>query len=352
MLRDKSSRAAILVDSGQPLIIDKFTFPADLKCGQVLVKVCYSGICGSQIGEIDALKGEDQYLPHLLGHEGSGIVLATGPGVKHVKVDDHVVMHWRKGVGIDAPTPVYSWKGKRLNAGYVTTFNEYAIVSENRLTAIPHSFNLQLAPLFGCAITTGLGVIGNNANLKIGQSIVVFGAGGVGLNEIQGATMTSAYPIVAVDLYDSKLELAKKMGATNVINSKSEMDIKDEIFKIVGIKGADVVIDNTGNTSVIALAYELTQPCGRTILVGVPKNDDNISIYSLPLHFGKIITGSHGGESDPSVDIPRFIRLHEAGKLQLDDLITDRFTLDEINKAILKMRKGEISGRCLVDMNS
>ena len=86
--------------------------------------------------------------------------------------------------------------------------------------------------------------------------------------------------------------------------------------------------------------------------MGVPKNDDNISIYSLPLHFGKIITGSHGGESDPSVDIPRFIRLHEAGKLQLDDLITDRFTLDEINKAILKMRKGEISGRCLVDMNS
>ncbi|MDM8542425.1 zinc-binding dehydrogenase [Desulfococcaceae bacterium HSG9] len=342
--------AAILVNLQQPLVVDKVTLPSKLDVGQVLVKVCFSGICGSQLGEINGVKGKDQYLPHLLGHEGSGEVLKTGPGVNSVHTGDHVVMHWRKSSGIDAPPPVYQWKGKRLNAGCVTTFNEYAIVSENRLTTIPKDFDLKLAPLFGCAVTVGLGIITNNAQLKIGDSIVVFGAGGVGLNVIQGASMTSAFPIIAVDIYDSKLEMAKSFGATHLINS-NKIDPTDEICKILGVQGADVVIDNTGDVNVIASAYKLTQPQGRTVLVGVPKIGNNASLYTLPLHFGKILTGSHGGESLPSVDIPKYIRLYEAGKLKLDELITDRFTLDEVNLAIEKMNKGEIAGRCLIEIN-
>ncbi len=345
----KSMKAAILAKLHAPLTVDRVDLPKSLEYGQVLVRIFYSGICGSQIGEIDGVKGEDRYLPHLLGHEGSGEVVEAGPGVKHVRPGDHVVMHWKEGFGINASPPAYSWNGQHLNAGYVTTFNEYAVVSENRLTAIPKDFNLQIAPLFGCGVTTGLGVINNNAKLKIGESVVVFGAGGVGLNVIQGAAMASAYPIIAVDIYDDKLEMAKIFGATYVINSTRD-DPGTKIQKILGSQGADVVVDNTGNSEVVGLAYKLTQPRGRTVLVGVPKIGDNISIYSLPLYFGKVLTGSHGGESNPSIDIPRYIRLYQAGKLKLDDLITDRFSLDEINTAIMKMRRGEIAGRCLIEV--
>jgi S-(hydroxymethyl)glutathione dehydrogenase/alcohol dehydrogenase len=342
-------RAAILVEQKKPLVIDEVELPQTLDYGQVLVKVFYSGICGSQIGEIDGVKGEDRYLPHLLGHEGSGEVMGIGPGVRHVQVGDHVVMHWRKGQGIDAMPPRYLWQGKPLNAGYVTTFNEYAIVSENRLTSIPKDFDLRLATLFGCALTTGLGVVTNNAKIRIGESVIVFGAGGVGLNVIQGAAMVSAYPIIGVDLYENRLKLAEKFGATHLIRAERQ-DVKSEILKIVGSQGTDVAVDNTGNIDVIAMAYELTHPQGRTILVGVPRKGDLISVYSLPLHFGKILTGSHGGESDPSVDIPRYLRLHLAGKLHLEALITNHFSLTEINTAIDKMQQGEITGRCLVEM--
>ncbi|SDT85511.1 zinc-binding dehydrogenase [Desulfobacula phenolica] len=344
-----SMRAAVLVKQSYPLQIEHVQLPEKLNYGQVLVKVHYSGICGSQIGEIDGIKGNDPFLPHLLGHEGSGEVLAVGPCVRRIKSGDKVVMHWRKGSGIDSPLPEYQWNGKKLNAGFVTTFNEYAVVSENRVTVIPENFPMDIAPLFGCAVTTGLGVINNNAKLKIGESIVVFGAGGVGLNVIQGAAMVSAHPIIAVDIYDNRLEKAAQFGATHLINSRKE-DVRASVLKITGKTGADAVIDNTGDTDVINLGYELTSVNGRTILVGVPAKGDNISIYSLPLHFEKNISGSHGGEANPSIDIPNYIRLYQNGKLNLDHLITDRFTLGEINIAMDKMRSGKITGRCLIKM--
>ncbi len=346
----KSMLAAILTAQNHPLVIDRIQLPKRLEHGQVLVKVHYSGICGSQLGEIDGVKGEDKYLPHLLGHEGSAEVLEVGPGVRFVRPGNHVVMHWRKGMGIDAVPPVYSWNSRPLNAGFVTTFNEFAVVSENRVTPIDSDFDLRIAPLLGCAVTTGLGVITNNARLRIGESIVVFGAGGVGLNVVQGAALTSAYPIIAVDLFDNKLQLAMKFGATHTVNT-TKTDPRKEIEQILGGPHADVVIDNTGNTRVIELAYSLTHPRGRTILVGVPPAANKVCIHSLPLHFGKVITGSHGGESDPSIDIPRYIRLFRAGKLPLEELITASFSLAEINTAIEKMRKGAIAGRCVIKMS-
>lgn len=345
----KKMKAAILHELQSPLIIDEVELPPQLEFGQVLVKVHYSGICGSQLGEIEGVKGPDRFLPHLLGHEGAGEVFAIGPGVNVVHKGDHVVMHWMPGSGINAPVPSYSWKGKKLNAGFVTTFNEYAVVSENRLTPIPKEFDLKLASLLGCAVTTGLGVINNNAQMKFGQSVVIFGAGGVGLNMVQGAAMSSCFPIVAVDIHDNKLEMAQKLGATHCFNS-SQIEIKEAVQETIGGQGADVTIDNTGNPDVINLAYELTHAQGRTILVGVPKKGNNISIYSLPLHFRKTITGSHGGETKPSIDIPNYIKLNQNGRLNLDSLITDHFTLDDINSATAMMRTGKIAGRCLISM--
>lgn len=205
-------QAAILTELKKPLAIGEVCLPETLDVGQVLVRIHYSGICGSQLGEIDGAKGEDKFLPHLLGHEGSGAVVDIGPGVKHVKPGDKVVLHWRKGLGIESPVPSYRWNGEKLNAGWITTFNEFAVVSENRVTRIPPDSDMRVAALFGCAVTTGFGVVLNNANLKIGESVVVFGAGGVGLNIVQAAAMVSAYPIVAVDRFENRLELAVVSG--------------------------------------------------------------------------------------------------------------------------------------------
>ena len=342
-------KAAILVEQKKPLVIADIELPKELQYGQVLVRVVCSGICGSQIGEIDGAKGPDKFMPHLLGHEGGAVVVETGPGVTRVKKDDHIVMHWRKGAGIESPTPKYRWGERVVNAGWITTFNEYAVVSENRLTPIPKDVDLEIAALMGCAVTTGLGIVNNNAKLRIGESIAIFGVGGIGLNVVQGASLSSANPIIAIDIYDHKLELAKAFGATHLINS-SKSDVKEEIFKIVGSGGVDVAVDNTGNIRVIEQAYEVTSASGRTILVGVPKAGDKVSIHTLPLHFEKVLTGSHGGESNPSVDIPKYIRLVESGRLELKRMITHRFKLDEINAAIDMMRQGQV-GRCIITIN-
>ena len=340
-------KAAILVQQNAPLEIAEIESPNRLGFGQVLVKVHYSGICGAQINEIEGAKGPDKFLPHLLGHEGCATVLETGEGVRSVKKGDLVVMHWRPGSGIQSETPTYRWNGRQVNAGWVTTFNDHAIVSENRVTPIPTDFDPKLAPLFGCAITTAIGVINNNAQVKVGQSVVVFGVGGVGLCVVQAAQMVSAYPIVAIDVVDSKLEMARQFGATHCLNSKRADDVDHQIREIVGTQGADVVIETTGIARIIERAYALTHADGKTILVGVPRKGDNISIYSLPLHFKKVLRGSHGGDAEPHQDIPRYIRLVKAGRFALDGLITHEFALDQINEAISLVRGGE-AGRIIV----
>jgi S-(hydroxymethyl)glutathione dehydrogenase/alcohol dehydrogenase len=229
----------------------------------------------------------------------------------------------------------------------VTTFNDHAIVSENRLTPIPADVNSRLVPLFGCAVTTAFGVINNNAQVKVGQSVVVFGVGGVGLSIVQAARMVSAYPIIAIDIVSKKLELAERFGASHCIDSTITADVGKAIRDIVGPDGADVTIETTGNPRVIETAYELTQPKGKIVIVGVPRKGNNVSIYSLPLHFKKVLTGSEGGEAEPHNDIPRYVRLVQAGRLDLDRLITHEFRLEQINEAVARVRSGE-AGRVLV----
>jgi len=343
------NRAAILETLNQPLVIDEIELPL-LDVGQVLVEVAVSGICGAQLNEIQGIKGEDKFLPHLLGHEGGGVVLETGPGVTQVKAGDHVVMHWRKGAGIQSRTPQYRWNGRTVNAGWVTTFNERAGVSENRLTRIDEDVPFEIAALLGCAVTTGLGLVNNLARLKIGQSIAVLGCGGVGLNVVQGAAMVSADPIIAIDILDHKLDMARSFGATHLINT-TRADLRDEVRGIVGRAGVDVFVENTGLVKLIEAAYELTGPKGRTILVGVRRHDEDITIHSLPLHFGKVLTGCEGGHTEPQADIPRYLKLYAKGKLDLARLITHRYSLSGINRALDEVRAGQV-GRCAVTMSN
>ena len=344
-MKVKTAKAAILAQSRKPLVVDEITFPDQLEAGQVLVKVLYTSICGAQINEIEAVKGVDRFLPHLLGHEASATVVEIGPGVMHVKPGDTVVLHWRPSQGIQCRPAAYKWRGEKLNAGWVTTFNEYAVVSENRMTVIPADFDLKIAPLFGCAVTTAAGVVNNDAHVKIGESVVIFGVGGVGLNLVQFAELAGAYPIVAIDLIDHKLEMAKARGATHIINSSNIENLADDIRKIVGAKGPDKVLETTGAKSVIELAYDLTNSDGTCVLVGVP--NEKVTIYTLPIHFNKVLTGSHGGDAAPHIDIPRIIRLNKAGRVSFDGIITHEFPLDEINAALDLVRSGT-AGRVLL----
>ena len=347
--RPTSTQAAILVAQQQPLVVDTIELPSQLEVGQVLVELKTSGICGSQLGEIDGVKGPDRFLPHLMGHEGFGVVLEIGPGVRSVKPGDCVVLHWRPGAGIQADPPKYRWRGQPLNAGWVTTFNRHAVVSENRCTKVPAATDPEAAALFGCAITTGFGVVENNARLRMGESVVVFGAGGIGLNIIQAAALISASPIIAVDLHNSRLELAQQLGATHTVNS-AKGDAAELIRQALGDQPLDVFIDNTGVPSVIEMGYQLTQREGRVILVGVPRQGQNLNVYSLPLHFGKVLSGSQGGECQPDRDIPRYLRLLERGNLKLDRFVSARFPLEEINTAISTMRDGATAGRVMLTL--
>jgi len=184
----------------------------------------------------------------------------------------------------------------------------------------------------------------------VGQSVVIFGVGGVGLNIAQAASMVSANPIVGVDLLEQKLKLGNKFGLTHEVLGGNS-NVSDNIRNIVGSSGADIVIETTGNSRVIEQAYELTHPDGKTILVGVPNKGDNISIYSLPLHFNKVLTGSHGGDAIPDLEIPRYMRLMAADKMTLDGLITHEFVLDEINDALNMFKSGE-AGRIIINMSN
>jgi len=340
-------KSAILVESKKPLVLANVDLPSDLKFGQVLVKVYYSGICGAQINEIDAVKGPDKFLPHLLGHEGSGVVEKVGEGVTAVKVGDHVVMHWRPNAGIQSLTAKYYWNGKKINAGWVTTFNERAIVSENRLTVIPKDFDLRIAALFGCVITSGFGAVNNDAQVQIGQSVLIFGMGGMGLSITYASSLVSAYPIIGIDLHKDKLEMAKQFGLTHGLVANSN-DLVDYLLKILDNKGPDVVFETTGITKNMERAYELTPNDSKTIFVGVPH--DKISIYTLPLAFKKKLVVSHGGNSIPDRDIPRYIRLIMNKKISLQKFITHEFSLSEINKAIDLFRTGK-AGRIIINLN-
>lgn len=342
-------KAAVLVKQNAPLEIYEVDIPR-LDVGQVLVRVEYSGICGKQIDEITGRQGEDRFIPHLLGHEGGGTVVEVGPGVKKVKPGDRVVMHWIKGTGIDSAPPRFSHQGKTLSAGWVTTFSENSIVSENRLTPVSGEAGFDVLALLGCAVTTGLGIVFNNVGLKPGQSIAIFGVGGVGLNVVQGAALVNAYPVVAIDKSAEKLEYSKRFGSTHTVNVEGT-DLRAALAELSKGRGFDAVVDTTGVNAVRQAAYEATSDKGLTVFSGVPFAGDRMSIDSFPLHHGRRIVGSHGGDTVPDVDIPRYLDLYRLGKLELDQLISARFPLGEINRAVELVKGGQICGRCLVETN-
>lgn len=343
-------KAAILEKINGPLTVGDVT-PTDLLFGQVLVKVLVSGICGSQLQEIAGNKNNANFVPHLLGHEGCGIVESVGPGVSKVKKGDKVVMHWRKGDGIESDFPTYMFKGKSMRSGKVTTLSEYSIVSENRITSVPHDTPNELCALLGCGLSTALGTINEEAEVKFGESVMVIGVGGLGINLIKATKLASAYPIIAVDIHENKKEVCASLGADLFINSKKDK-IQDEIYKKLGIKEVDVIIETSGNKQALEETIPILSGSGRYILVGQPKPGESVELFNANHLFngdGKTIKATQGGKFSPSKQIPRYIRMHKAGVLSTGNIISHKMKLEQINEAIDLVRSGQ-AGRILIEM--
>lgn len=325
--------AAVLVQTGAPLEIQELTLPP-LKKGQVLVEIHYSGLCHTQLNEIRGLKGEDKYVPHTLGHEGSGIILAIGEGVTKVKPGDHVVLSWLKGSGLEGGGSLYS---EKVNSGPISTFLTKAVIAENRVIPIPPEFPLKEAALLGCAVPTGAGVIFNTMKLSKGQSLAIFGLGGVGQSALMAAKHLGAYPLIAVDIHPGKLARAKELGATHALTPEETFEPVDFAFECAGRKEA------------MEKAFSSIKPGGLCVLAGNLPKGQKIAIDPFELILGKRLVGTWGGESLIDRDVNRYLKLYQEEGFDFTPLVTHTVDLHELNNLVEDLAAGKV-GRGLVKL--
>lgn len=331
-------KAAILEAYNEPLVVDEVLIVnRDLPAGQVGVDVEVSGLCGAQLQEISGEKPAP--LPHLLGHEGVGYVREISPGVSRVKVGDKVVMHWRKGIGIESDFPVYHWNGKPFTSGKVTTLSEYSIVSENRLTPVPADLDNDFAALLGCGLSTALGIA--DRDIKAGDTVMIVGMGGVGACCVVAARYAGAGYIIEVD------RNTKPFLSHGRMSFYTPEQLLSNPYAV-----ADVIINTTGNTESISDTLPLLAPGGRYIIVGQPKPGHNVIINNARHLFegeGKTIKATQGGGFQPSSDIQRYVRDYQQGRIDTKGIVSHRFKLEEINSAIDLMRAGG-ARRIMIDL--
>lgn len=339
--------AAILVELGRPLELVDLTVPV-LKPGQVLVEIAFSGVCHTQVLEARGHRGPDRFLPHCLGHEGSGTVREIGPGVTRVAPGDRVVLSWIKGRGGDVPGSQYDWNGRAVNAGGITTFSRLSVISENRLTKLDPALPFDLAALLGCAIPTGVGIVFNTAQLRPGQSLVVFGAGGIGLCALAGAAARGADPLIAVDRLPDKLVLARQLGATHTVLAGETNPV--EAIRAIWPNGVDVAIEATGRPAVMQQALEVVRAQGGTaVIAGNARQGETINLDPRQLNQGKRLLGTWGGDNVPDRDFPVYQQLLRDHTLPLSNLLSKRYRLEEINRALDDLEAGLVA-RPLIEM--
>jgi S-(hydroxymethyl)glutathione dehydrogenase/alcohol dehydrogenase len=340
-------KAAVLRTLREPLTIEEFPIP-DLVAGQVLVKVAFSGVCRSQLMEARGNRGVDRWLPHLLGHEATGQVLAVGERVSKVNPGDLVVLTWIRGSGIEAVPPVFTTARQRINAGPVTTFSTHTIVSENRVIKIPDGVPLDVGVLFGCALPTGAGMVFNELQPQPESSLAVFGLGGIGMSALMASRAFRCHPVIAVDVSDDKLRLAKKFGATHTVNSTST-DPVAEIRQLTNGLGVDYCVEAAGSTETIEQAFaSVRKNGGRCLFASHPETGKAIRLDPHDFISGKQLQGSWGGGCTPERDVPRLASLYRAGDLPLEDLLTRRYRLDDVNDALGDLELGSVLRPLLV----
>ena len=342
-------RSAVLYELDHPLKIIELDLPAPEQ-GEVLVEVIASGICHTQLLEIKGENATGSHIPNLLGHEGSGIVVSVGKKVTKVREGDHVILSWIRGYGTSTSPQPIGHNGQQINRGSVTTFSDYTVVSENRVTPIRKDMPLRPLALIGCAVATGMGMVFNNARVEEGSSIMVIGCGGIGINAVHAASIAKARTIIAVDKLEEKLEVAKRFGATHTVNS-SKLDLNQELEKLPNQQGLDYAIDAVGKKETMEVAYNsVKKTSGKAILCGVPNPPgQTIEIDPFPLYYGRQLVGTSGGETNPDIDFDDYCSMYIDGVLKLDDMISHVLSLDDINEGIELMKAGKCI-RILIDM--
>ena len=333
-------KAAVLFELNKPLAIRTLK-RRPLESGQVFVKILYSGVCRSQLMEVSGFRGEDRWLPHLLGHEGSGVVEDVGPDVKKFKKGDEVILSWIKGNGIEAQGAIYDSDDAVINSGKVTTFSNYSVVSENRLTKKPKNLGFDAAILFGCALPTGAGMVMNELDVNFESSVVVVGLGGIGLSAIAMLLSLKIKNIMAVDISAKKLDLVESWGVNHTIDA-SKPNIKELVEEIFP-DGADYCIESAGRVSTIELGFSLVNKNkGKLLFASHPPEGEKIRLSPHELISGKSISGSWGGAIDPDRDIPILYHNFISADFPLDSLLTKPYSLSDINKALEDLESGKV----------
>jgi NDMA-dependent alcohol dehydrogenase len=351
-------KAAVCYEFGQPLVVEEIEIDPP-QAGEVKVRMAATAICHSDVHVIRGEWGGEP--PVVAGHEGAGIVEEVGPGVNLVHKGDHVVVSLLRSCGrcepcttgaphlcdgefaLQSESRLRNRQGQSIRQGINTAaFAEYVIVDQSQLVPVPKEMPLDSAALLACGVITGLGAVVNKARVEPGSSVVVIGVGGVGLNSVQGARLAGAHPIIAVDLLDNKLDASFAFGATHTINARND-DVEAAVSEITGGRLADYVFVTVGNVTAAEQAYSLARRGGTVVLVGIPD-----WTTAMPVPIGstvvseKTITGSLMGTTRLSVDVPRLVALYEDKRLKLDELITARYALSQINDAIEATESGAV----------
>lgn len=357
------TKAAVLHEYGKALVIEELDL-ASPKEKEVLVKYEAAGLCHTDLSVINGTWNMPP-LPCVPGHEGAGIIQEVGPGVTRVKPGDAVLLMWvpicgqcyyclrdqpylcaekdktRSGTMLDG---TYRLQKGALNIHSmlgVGCFSEYNVVSERSVLLIDPAIPLDIAAVTGCSVITGVGAVIHTAKVKPGSTVAVMGTGGVGLNVIQGAVMANATKILAIDIKDNKLELAGQFGATHLINAAKD-DPLEKVMELTAGIGADYAFEVIGSPETILTAYKLVRRGGNTVIVGLADVEAKLSlpIYEIPL-MEKNILGCNYGSGDSRLDLITLLDLYKGGRIRLEQLITRRYGLEEINQGFKDLAAGK-----------
>lgn len=352
-------KAAVLYEARTPLVIEELDIP-EPGPNQVMVKMMASGVCHS---DWHVVKGEWTHLPLpiILGHEGAGIIEATGPGVTNVQPGDHVVLAWRSQCGFcemcqlgwpalcyhnqyPKQTPVHRQTGQEINQMVgVGSFGSYQIVTDVAAIPIDKDIPFPQASLIGCGVTTGVGAAINTAQVQPGTTAAVFGAGGVGLNVIQGCRIAGATTIIAVDLLDNKLDMAKEFGATHTVNPAQD-DPVEAIKSMTGGLGVHYAFEAIGLVEApFVQSIRCTRHRGKAIWVGHAPHETAVTIDARDLMMEKTVMGSLYGSGQPMITFPRLLDLYKSGQLMLDQLVSRTYPLEQVNEAFQALGAGEVA---------
>lgn len=360
-------RAAVMTGVGQPLEIRTDVVVEDPRPGEVQVRIAASGVCHSDLSARDGVM--IMPTPVVLGHEGAGVVERVGAGVTRVQPGDHVIVTWVPQCGtcfycsrhqghlcerasvtlasgglLDGTTRLTSAGAPLYQMAATGTFSELAVVPETGVVKVPTDLDLSVAALLGCSVLTGVGAAVNTARIGAGDTVAVVGCGGVGLNVVQGARIQGAGRIIGVDTNPAKLDLATRFGATEVVDASAGNPVS-AVMELTGQRGADVVFEVVGLQRTIDQAITMTRRGGQAVLVGVPAMDVTVT---LPAFFGvvlaaKTISGCWYGSSNVHRDVPELIDLYRQGLLMLDELVSRRISLCELNTALDAMASGDLA---------